>query len=92
MKRKKVTYLFLPVLSLKNNDFNIIMIHARLCSCFDCKNGYTPITDRADYFLRDWRKPTGKRKNIEVKKIIIKAWKEGKKMDEDFNRKINESN
>ena len=44
------------------------MLHPRQCSCFDCKNGYTPDKDRADLLLRKWKKPTGKRLN-RTKKI-----------------------
>ncbi len=44
------------------------MLHPRQCSCFNCKNDYTPDEDRASLILRKWHKPTGKRPN-RIKKI-----------------------
>lgn len=65
------------------------MIHAIRCDCFNCKNGYTPVEDRADYFLRKWKKPTGKRKNREkIRAKIQKAWKQEKDLDQEFKNKL----
>lgn len=62
------------------------MLHPRQCSCFNCVNGYTPISDQADMLLRKWRKPKGKTKTKKVKIIKNAFTKQERK---EFGEQIN---
>lgn len=67
-----------------------MLLHCRGCTCFDCKNGYTPVEQKTGELFRKYRKPTGKRKNRTKKINAVNEFKKAftKKEREEYGEKM----